>query len=85
MCGIPEKLLPSLESDFLHAEDKEQDIRLGSTAYAQALKRYHMLVATVPKALQPALLYNGKSWFERFVFQEGGRKKKAAGIEDDPE
>jgi hypothetical protein len=76
LCGIPEKLLPSLESDFLHAEGKEQDIQLVGKAYDQAHKRYLELTESVPTAFQSALLYNGKSWFERFVTKASKASKK---------
>lgn len=83
LCGIPEKLLPSLEADFLHAEGKEQDIQLVGKAYDQAHKRYLELAASVPPAFQSALLYNGKSWFERFVTKATKSPKKAAPVESD--
>ncbi len=82
LCGVPEKLLPSLESAFLQEEDKEQDIRLAGKAYETAQKRYVALVKTIPAPLQPALFYNGVSWFERFI-SKGKAKKNADVAEDD--
>jgi len=83
LCGIPEKLLPSLEADFLAAEGKDQDIQLVGKAYDQAKQRYQALAESVPKPLQPALLYNGKSWFDRFVAKAAKGQKKAAPVETD--
>lgn len=82
LCGVPEKLLPSLESAFLQEEDKEQDIRLAGKAYETAQKRYDALVKTIPAPLQPALFYNGKSWFDRFI-SKGKAKKNTVAVEDD--
>jgi len=75
LCGIPETFLPAVGTDFLQDDvGKEQDIKLPPQMFGQVRKRYDEIVKTIPAALRPALLYNGKSWFERFVIE--GRKSK---------
>ncbi len=68
-CGIPENRWPS-------EEEGEQAVYLSPKTRQSAQERYLDFVGKIPTPLQPALIYGGKGWFERFILPS---KKKDRG------
>ena len=82
-CGISEKSIPSMETVYMESsrDDTSKAIQLIPKEYKGAKALYLKLVARIPADIQPALLHQGESWFDRFV-SSGAAKTKAAKAKD---
>jgi len=49
--------------------------RLPAKRLAEARVRYELLLESIPKELQPALIFRGVSWFDRFILPKTPAKK----------
>ncbi len=85
-CGIAAEYLDAFQvAELLSAEDEPpedfqfgESILLPAKIFAAARKKYDEFVSGVPAPLQPALEYEGRDWFERFVSEMPEKKKKPA-------
>lgn len=86
-CGIALQYLDAFQVAELLVDSDEpplEDFQFGATILlpskllASARKKYAELTDSIPARLQPALDYEGRSWFERFVSAAPEKEKKAA-------
>lgn len=81
-CGVAKAdpyAAPSMEDDAPF-DFEPQDLpvtRLPALRLAEARVRYDELVEKIPADLRAALIFRGKSWFDRFLLLKGRAKKSA--------
>lgn len=84
-CGISAQYLDAFQAAEVLTETDEamedfqfgESILLPARLFAGAQKKYAEFVEALPARLHPALSYDGRDWFERFVSPAPEKKKKA--------
>lgn len=85
-CGIAAEYLDAFQvAELLNdADEPLEDFQFGESIllpprlFAGAGKKYLEFVSGIPARLQPALSYDGRGWFERYVSTAPEKKKKTA-------